>query len=241
MPACIHLFLSRITEVDTLLWLTSRLCFWGTVLTCGWNERGKSIWNSSQCFLDINFSLLISIQRDKLFIRQNSIYTIYKFQEFLFYKKQPAPLFFYTIFTKLVKHVDTTSGNCHHHACCSCCWPKYTGSCSCRYSCNCCFFNISILFRDHISSRGSSNCKTSYTQCPCNFSSPFYLYKKIFYSAFYFYIVYIIFDCLRKFLLVFYNAPHNLLRFQEIIHKKQLLQHTFHYLDYSGSIPSLVK
>ena len=98
-------------------------------------------------------------------------------------------------------------------------------SCSCRYSCNCCFFNISILFRDHISSHGSSNCKTSYTQCPCNFSSPFHLYKKIFYSAFYFYIVYIIFDCLRKFLLVFYNAPHNLLRFQEIIHKKQLLQH----------------
>lgn len=182
-----------------------------------------------------------SKETNYLFIRQNSIYTIYKFQEFLFYKKQPVPLFFYTIFTKLVKHVDTTSGNCHHHACCSCCWPKYTGSCSCRYSCNCCFFNISILFRDHISSRGSSNCKTSYTQCPCNFSSPFYLYKKIFYSTFYFYIVYIIFDCLRKFLLVFYKAPHNLLRFQEIIHKKQLLQHIFHYLDYSGSIPSLVK
>lgn len=35
--------------------------------------------------------------------------THYAFPASLFYKEQPVSLFFYTIFTKLVKYIDSTS------------------------------------------------------------------------------------------------------------------------------------
>ena len=59
-------------------------------------------------------------------------------------------------------------------------------------------------------------------------SSPFDIYKKIFNSTFYFYIVYIILDCLYKFLFIFYNATHDILRF--FINSPQRQYYSIHFI-----------
>lgn len=75
------LFLSRITEVDILLWLTSRLCFWG-------NGPHMRMEGTRKIYLEFLSVLLgyqlfitdIDLKRQLyLFIVKNSIYTIYKF------------------------------------------------------------------------------------------------------------------------------------------------------------------
>lgn len=58
-------FLFRITQKQTFSCdQLPEFAFGAKIRTCGWKGQGKSSWNSYPCFLDINFSLLISISRD---------------------------------------------------------------------------------------------------------------------------------------------------------------------------------